>query len=291
MDFYALNETPINGWATRQGFGQAAMSLAGTGASANVVLGTGAAALRLQTLGKGTRRAMASAGVTMVLQTAGDGTRRVPADASAVIELGAGAEGKVAAGVGGHATMMLTWPYGQGGIIAHAAGTATLELNAAAEGRAAAGRHGFATSYMLLFAGAHGRSVTPLKGSAIAEMWLYPRAEPYLVTQNGGVIEMALRTASRERIGNRVHGDGVVVMALEMLRDEARQYRLVAGSGSLSIALAVEARDARIAVLPSAIYPAPRARGMRVDRENRTLRVPRPQRAYEITEASCSAFS
>lgn len=285
MNFYALNETPINGWATQQGFGQAAMSLAGSGVSANVALGGGFPSIILQASGDGTRRAMGGGFPSLVLQVAGDGTRRVPADGIAMLELGGDGDGKIAQGTGGHATMMLTWPYGQGGIIAHAGGDATLELNATAEGRAAAGRHGFATSYMMLFADGRARNVVPIKGDALAEMWLYPRGVPHLVTQNGGAIEMMLRAASRERVGNHAHGDGAVVMALKLLRDEARQYRLVEGSGSLAMALALASRDARVVVVPSTIYPAPRARGMRVDHENRALRVPRPQRELEIAEA------
>ncbi|AOJ09660.1 hypothetical protein [Burkholderia mayonis] len=282
MNFYALNETPINGWAAQQGFGQVAMSLAGSGVSANVGRGGGFPSIVLQASGDGTRRAMGGGFPSLILQVAGDGTRRVPADGIAVLELGGDGEGRIATSIGGHATMMLTWPSGQGGVIARAHGTAAIELVAKADGRAATGRHGFSDTYLMMLADGWMRHVPLVKGGAGAEMWLYLRAVPRLVAKNGSALSMALRMESSARIGCRVLGDGAVVMALELLREQACQYRLVNGSGVAAFGLACGARDLRIVTLPSTISPAPTGRGIRVSREPRGMRVARAARTEYV---------
>ncbi|AFN39126.1 virion structural protein [Burkholderia phage BcepMigl] len=150
MDFYALNVTPINGWATWQGFGQAAMSLAGSGKSANVVLGAGSAQMALQSSGNGTRRAMGSSGPQIVLTSSGNGSVR--------------------GGLGGTATLILAWHYGQGGIFVHSRGKVGLQFEI--DANSIMGRSGV--------------------GAATAQMFMRGDARTYRLIHGAGAVSMAL---------------------------------------------------------------------------------------------------
>jgi hypothetical protein len=285
MNFYALNETPINGWATRQGFAEADLSLVVTGKSATVRLGSGRADMVLNATGNGTRRTFGTGAADLVLNASGNGTRRTFGEAEALMELAAGGDGKVTQVVGGTATLMLTWNKGMGGKLIYGKGDAKLELDLLGDGRAATGRAGEGAAFMFLLAEGSGIVRTPLKGAGLVDMWLYPTGVPRLITQNGGAVEMMLRAAAHERVGAHVHGSGDVRMLLEFLRTDAGSYHRVDGGGGALMELEFDVRDQRVVVLPGSFYPAPRARGLRVDHENRALRVPRPQRELEIAEA------
>ncbi|ACR15049.1 virion-associated phage protein [Burkholderia phage BcepIL02] len=285
MNLYALNETPINGWATRQGFAEAAMQLAVTGKSANVLLGAGRADMVLNVTGNGTRRTFGAGAADLVLNVSGNGTRRTFGTADALMELAAAGDGKVTQVVGGTATLMLTWNKGIGGKLIYGEGDAALELDLLGDGRAATGRAGEGAAFMYLLADGWGLSRTPLKGDGLADMWLYPTGVPRLITQNGGAAEMMLRASARERVAAHVYGSGDARMLLEFLRTDPNSYHRVDGAGGALLELEFDVRDQRVVVLPGSFYPAPRARGLRVDHENRALRVPRPQRELAIAEA------
>lgn len=285
MNFYALNETPINGWATRQGSGQAAMSLAVSGKSANVVLGASTATMRMQAAGAGTRRVPASSDPVMVLQATGDGTRRVPAYGSGTMQMGASGEGRVALGIGGTATLLLTWPSGRGGILVRGDSTASMELGATADGRAAAGRHGDAHTMLYMRADAAGRTSTPLYGRARADIWINAYGGGRLVAKNSSHAAMALGISADGSVGRRVYGRGAITMRLDVARQETRQYRQINGEGAAALSLAFSARDYRVVTLPAIFYPAPKARGLRVNHENRGLRVARQDCTAELAGA------
>lgn len=150
MNFYALNETPINGWATRQGFGQAAMALAGAGKSANVVLGTGSARLALQASGNGTRRAMGYSVPQIVLVSDGHGSVR--------------------SGVGGTATLILAWHYGQGGIFVHSRGKVGLQFEI--DANSIMGRSGVGVATAQMFMRGDARTYRLIHGAGAASMAL-----------------------------------------------------------------------------------------------------------------------
>ncbi|AAQ54994.1 virion-associated phage protein [Burkholderia phage Bcep22] len=162
MNLYALNVTPINGWATWQGFGQAAMSLAGAGKSANVVLGAGSAQMALQSSGNGTRRAMGYSVPQLVLTSSGHGSIR--------------------SGVGGTATLILAWHYGQGGIFVHPRASVRLQLDI--DANSIMGRSGV--------------------GAATAQMFVRGDARTYRLIHGAGTVSMALDFAYRVNAPIRV---------------------------------------------------------------------------------------
>lgn len=285
MDFYALNETPINGWATRLGFAEADMSLVVSGKSANVLLGSGRADMVLSAAGDGTRRTFGAGDALLELDTDGDGTRRTFGTGEALFELQAGGDGKVTQVQGGTATLLLTWPEALGGKLIFGTSTATMQLAAQADGRAATGRFGYSDAYMYLIADGKGREVVPVMGKGLAEMWLYPTAAPRLITSNGGSVDMRLLTGAAGRVGRHLFGSGAVAMQFTIERSDAQQHREIRGGAEIDIDFELVARDARVAVLPSTFYPAPSARGMRLSIESRGMRVSAPQRTYELEGA------
>lgn len=286
MNFYALNSTPINGWATGFGFGQADFTLDAEGVSAEVDLGAGSASLVLESEADGTRRTFAEVTATLELESEADGTRRVPAEASADFEIELEGDGTATQVVGGTATLLLTWPSGaKGGIFVHAEATATLQLQPEADGRVAAGRYGEAWAYMLMQVDGAARKAVPVKAGGLAEMWVYPSASGYLVTSNAGAAMLNMEVDGEGRGSVIRHGAGQVGMRFEALRVEGRQHRQINGAGDLGIAFDLTLQDARVAVLPDAFYPAPAVRTARLNRENRRMRVARAGRTAEILGA------
>lgn len=238
MNLHALNEVPVNGWATWLGFGSAGMSLAVSGRSANVHHGIGAAQLAAQASGHGVRRAMASGAAGLSFQATGDGTR----------------------------------------LVVDPTGDAQIELRAEADGRAATGRHGQAHALAYLLIDPWGRVPESPRGSALAQVWLNPYGGGRLIAQHGGAARMSLATTAHGRTTQRAHGFGSITMRMRLLRQETRQYRQVNGAGAAGLSLDMRARDRRVATLHDGYTTAPRLRTLWVPHEIRTLRVPREDR-------------
>ncbi|CAB3972344.1 MULTISPECIES: hypothetical protein [Burkholderia] len=150
MNLYALNVTPVNGWATWQGSGRASMVLAGSGKSANVVRGAGTARMELQASGKGVRRAMGYSLPKLVLTSSGHGSLR--------------------SGVGGAATLILAWHYGQGGILVRSRGTARLQFNV--DANSLMGRSAVASAGMQMLMRGEARTYRLVHGAALASVEL-----------------------------------------------------------------------------------------------------------------------
>lgn len=74
MNFYALNATPISGWATHLGAGDAQFEMTATGRIGRVAIGNGKAELALTAKGTGIVKMLGrSAAAKMVLEAIGDG--------------------------------------------------------------------------------------------------------------------------------------------------------------------------------------------------------------------------
>ncbi|MGX0136351.1 hypothetical protein [Cupriavidus metallidurans] len=282
MNLYALNVTPIDGWQTLRGNGTAAMSLAGTGVSANVDLGAGSVPLVLAVAGDGTRRVPASGDVGTSLQVSGDGIRRVPAIGGSSMMLTASGDGIAAPALGGKCTLMLTWVSAMAGVINYAQGLISLALTVQGDGRAATGRYGAADVLMMLDSSAQARTTTPHRGSADALMWVNPFGGGYLLAYaHSGTVTMQLGIDAEGRSTVRYTSQATVRMELGLLRQETRQYREVRAAGSAVMRMSGSVRDQRVVMLPSAFYEAPKARVVRVGKESRVVLVPRDMRTAE----------
>lgn len=283
MNLHALNEVPVNGWATWLGFGSAGMSLSVSGRSANVHRGVGAAQLAAQASGQGVRLAMASGAAGLSFQATGDGTRRVLGDGLGLMVLDGIGDGRVTHGNGGTITMVLAGVNAAGGIVVDPTGDAQIELRAEADGRAATGRHGQAHALAYLLIDPWGRVPESQRGSALAQVWLNPYGGGHLIAQHGGAARMSLAATAHGRTTQRAHGFGSITMRMRLLRQETRQYRQVNGAGAAALSLDMRARDRRVATLHDGYTTAPRLRTLWVPHEIRTLRVPREDR--ELVEA------
>jgi len=273
MNLYALNETPINGWATHYGLGEAVAQLTLDGASANAVLGSGSADMALSSSGDGTRRTFGVSNPDLVLNAQGDGTRRTFGTADMPIVLTATAVGEVTASHGGTATLMLSWLLGRGGVMVYGSADASLRVTMDADGRAATGRYGTGDARMALEAVAHGKLPPVVKGGGLADMWIYPTGYPNMIAHAGGAADMQLGAAGGGIVGHQVFGSGEAVFAIEVLRSTTDQFRNVFGAGEIDIGFAIDTREARIVTLPSTFYPAHSSRIVRVIKESRVVRV------------------
>ena len=285
MNLYALNETPINGWAVCNGSGHAEMSLNAQGTSANVALGSGTAELELQATGDGTRRVLGSGSVTMELNASGEGLRWAMGAGLAQMVLYLEGEGTVTNTTAGIATMRLMVPLARGGLLRFGQGKASMTLNATADGRVANSHFGEGVARMELAASGNAKSAPGVKGKGRLDMWLYAGGDGYLITKNAGAATMSLEATGRGYTTQYAYGSGRAAMTLNVVRADSLAYQQVNGSGELTMELAAEARDRRIAILPSEFYPAPPRRTMSMERENRGVRVAREDRTAELMVA------
>lgn len=284
MDFYALNASPINGWETHLGSGQAAMSLAASGGSANVDLGAGAAQFALSASGSGTRRVPASGSASMQLQAAGGGTRWVLGAGTATMQMEASGNGDAVNGMGGKISLVLH-ASGTGGILVNGSGIAQMQMDASGEARTADAHYGAGHGIMEMRAWDIPKSYSTYHGSGTVGMRLAAAGTGTIIAKNGGTATMQIQAQGAGRIGERVHGDGAAVMRLIASRVESSQHRQINGDGVANMAIKASARDNRVIMLPSSFSPAPKARGLRVATENRAMRVPRQPVAHQLAEA------
>lgn len=284
MNLYALNTAPINGWETHLGSGQAAMSLAASGASANTDLGTGAAQLALSASGSGTRRVPASGSASMQIQAAGSGTRWVLGTGTASMQMAAAGNGEVSNGMGGKVSLVLH-ASGTGGILVNGSGVAQMQMGASGEARTADAHYGTGHCIMESRAWDIPKSYSTHHGSGAAGMRLAAAGTGTIIAKNGGTAAMQIQAQGSGRIGARVHGEGAAVMRLIASRVESSQHRQINGDGVATMAIKASARDNRVIMLPSSFSPAPKARGLRVATENRAMRVPRQPVAHQLAEA------
>lgn len=283
MNFYALNEVPINGWDTLYGFGQAEMVLSAAGESANVVLGSGAASMSMQASGEGTRWAMGGGTAAMALQATGNGILAALGSGSASMELDASANGLLAALGVGHAALELL-ASGIGSIAHFGRGDAIMELLAAAEGRIAMRHYGHGYAFLELRAydiPSHWRVV---RGRGVAEIRLHGAGYGSLIAHNNaGAATMSLEASGKARSTTRHYGAGAATMRLDVLRSIGRKYRQINGEGSATMILSAAGRGLAV---PSVRHPTTKARVMVVAADNRTIRVPRATRMEELAEAA-----
>lgn len=284
MNFYALNTTPVNGWETHLGNGQVAMSLAASGASANVDLGTGTAQLALAATGSGTRRVPASGSASMQLQAAGNGTRWVLGTGTASMQMAADGNGDVVSGVGGEISMAM-YASATGGVLVYGTGLAEMSLDVAGDGRAAPGRYGTGHGIMEFRAWDIPKRYSTYHGSGTVGMRIAPSGIGTMIAKNGGTAAMQIQAQGDGRSATRVYGEGVAAMSLIASRVESEQHRQISGEGTATMALKASARDNRVIMLPSSFAPAPKARGLRVATENRAMQVPRHPVAHQLAEA------
>ncbi|SEH89779.1 hypothetical protein [Paraburkholderia hospita] len=282
MNVYALNETPINGWATLYGGGNAVEQLTLSGVSANVVMGGGSADLNLSPAGNGTRWTFGASQADLALNESGNGTRRTIGTGDASNVLVVNGDGTTTRSLGGMATLLLSWIVGKGGVIVHGSGEAALALMIDANGRAAIGRHGSGDMRMVL--SLDGRGILPpvVHAGGKIEEWLYLTGYPNMIAHAGGAADMRMLAAGDSHAGHRVFASGEIVLGFELGCNWTSKYREVYGSSSIVFGFSLEARDARVAMLPSTFYAAPKSRGARVEREIRLVRVDRASGALHV---------
>lgn len=122
MDFYALNETPINGWATVRGQATVALALDASGVGAVSVLGAGSVNLELLATGNGTRVAVGAADVQL--------------------ELSGGGEGRTTQSVGARLALQLSFSKALGGKLVFGQATLAMEIGIGGNGHRGRGQFG-----------------------------------------------------------------------------------------------------------------------------------------------------
>jgi hypothetical protein len=264
MNFYALNATPVNGWETQFGFGQAALPLSASGNGLKGALGSGNAALPLQASGNGTRRVMGAGTVSMALLAEG--------------------EGSVVEGNAGKAVMVLS-ARGVGGITVSGEGAAQMVLTAQGEGIVAKGVFGAGHAIIESRAWDIPKKYETHHGSGTAHARLAASGVGTLIARNGGDAVMALQAHGEGRIGDRVRGSGYASMHLLVSRVQSAQHRQIKAEGVASMEFVARTREHRATTLPAQNYPAPKARILSVSMDNRAIRVPKMARAKELAEA------
>jgi hypothetical protein len=160
-----------------------------------------------------------------------------------------------------------------------------MQLEVEGNGDAATGIFGDSRVIMLIQVDANGRSTFPAKGKGNIDMWLNPRATPNMIAHARADTTLQLLAAAPGRVAHQVFAGGDIVMDLSVIRSGSSQYREVRGSGESDFIFDMTARDSRVVVVPSTFYPAPLVRGMHVNYELRSLRIPRPDRVFDIQGA------
>lgn len=267
MNLYAVNETPINGWATLYGTGNpAAVSLSAIGDGTAVRVATGLSSIALQSIGNGTRVVMGSGTASIAISAEGVATYCRAGKGNSQISLQANGKGLAARAN---------------------RGASTIELRSAGWGRTQQTWSGAGASAIRIQTPAKARTTTPHLGRSVSQLWLNAYGEGRLVLHNtGGHAQVEIKATGDGRSTERVYGAGTARIALTCLRAESRQYREVYGSGVATIALAATTRGNRIITLPSETYPAPHARSLRLSEERRIIRVAHDARITEAAEAA-----
>lgn len=265
MNFYALNAVPINGWDIFRGEGSAELSIAATGIAGVARFGSGEAALSMATAGAGAVWQLGQGTAAMALSANGRGTRRAMASASPIMELRASGDAKTYDATGGIMTMLIRTKAG--------ARVVTPWLG---------------SGYIGMALNTRGRIYpkTPVRGSGLMDAWLNTGAEGRLsYTANFGQASLSIAMTGRGRSSVRHAGGGSMLLELILLRQQSRQYRLVHGSAYASMVMTIDTRTARVTTLPGSYVEAPKQRTMRVDSDNRAMRVPAASRAEQVMEA------
>lgn len=265
MNFYALNEVPVNGWDRLYGDAAVGMSMDVSAEIGFARFGAAAAQMQVQAGASGTRWVLGQATAAMSLDAEAKGIRRALGYASSASELQVFAEGRTAKAQGSSITM---------------------RLQALASGRLPAVRRANSAPAMALDVLPKARTKTPVFGCSDAQLWVHTIADgrlPYTV--NGGEIAMRLGAEARGRSSSRLQGGAIMHMGLELGRILPGQYRLARGEALLGMEFGATLHMPRVTTLPAQYSSAPKLRTIMMAAESREIRVPKPARTTEAAEA------
>jgi len=285
MNFYPLNETPVDGFARWNGGTSADMSFDGLGKAATARQGTSLAEMDAVAIAYGLMRRMGYAGADMSMDGQGVGQLAILGTSEAAMHFEMEGRGEAFAIVGGTATLSLDVLLSRGGLLIRGISDAVMELQAEPIGRSAYGVHADATALLQMGADASGHMPPVVKGRGLAESWLYGLAYPHLILHSPGALaEFGLDAEAIGRIATRVHGYAEAELVLEVLRAEARKYAILRGMSDAEMVLDALVRDARAVVLPSAFHPAGDDRIILAPWVSRTVRVQKDIRAMRVPD-------
>ena len=265
MNFYALNEVPVNGWDRLYVDSAVGMSMDVSASIAFARFGAAAAQMQVQAGASGTRRVLGQATAAMSLDAEAKGIRRALGYASSASELQVFAEGRTAKAQGSSITML---------------------LQVLASGRLPTVRRANSAPAMALDVLPKAHTKTPIFGGSDVQVWVHTIADgrlPYTV--NGSEIAMRLGVEARGRSSNRLQGEAIMQMGLEIVRILPRQYRLTRSAAFLDMEFGAKLRMPRITTLPAQYSSAPKLRTIMMAAESREIRVPKQARTTEAAEA------
>jgi hypothetical protein len=286
MNFYALNEAPVNGWATRFGHGSALLEMQGGAEAANVQLGRGIADISISAGASITPRRMGYGRGDVVVSADGSGRRGATGIAYPSIEIQStalGRRGAVASGAGDIQISADAEPR----VVPPTGGIANIEITTSAAGRVPVTHHGFADALIAIELDAtRTRSVAPVMGKADIMLWVTAGAKGNTIASGARAdASVAIEAVAKARLGAILHASGEARIELETWMRPARTQQWVRGSATADIAIELENRDARTVTLPATYVPAPKQRVIRLATENRGMRVPKNAREIEAMEA------
>lgn len=286
MNFYALNEAPVNGWATRFGSGSALLEVQGVASAANVQLGRGAADISISSNASITVRRMGYGRGDVVVSADASARRGATGVAYPNIEIQSSAGGR-RGHVGGGNGVIEIGAEADSRVVPPTGGIANIEVNTNAAGRVPVTHHGFAAAQITIdIAASHPRVKAPVLGEAVTMLWVTAGAKGNAV-YNGAKADasVAIDATARARLGSILQAGGDARIELETWTRPARTEQWVRGSAVAEFSVGLANRDARTVTLPASYVPAPKQRVIRVASENRGMRVPKNTREIEAMEA------